>query len=157
MKAKVLDLNFTGDLLKRGFWLYIWEVQTSKKRCLYYAGRTGGSSSMNAQSPFNRMGQHLGFNKKANPLRRQLDRKNIDPETCSFRLIAHGPIMKEGKTKDEHQKRRDGIAAMEKALANEMKEVGYNVINTVHCRKQLNEVKFSSVRAAFAKHFNRLN
>ena len=35
-------------------------------------GRTGDSSSSNAQSPFNRMDQHLGFNKRSNVLRRRL-------------------------------------------------------------------------------------
>jgi hypothetical protein len=157
VKTKTLELNFNGELLQRGFWLYVWEIQTSSNKFLYYVGRTGDSSSVNAQSPFNRMGQHLGFNDKSNVLRRHLDGKNIDPETCSFRLIAHGPILKETKTKDEHRKRRDSISAMEKALADEMTAAGYNVINTVNCRKKLNAAKFASVRAAFALHFKMLN
>jgi len=157
MKTKTLTLNFDGKLLQRGFWLYIWEIQTPEQPYLYYVGRTGDSSSNNAQSPFNRVGQHLGFNKNSNVLRRHLKDRNIDPETCSFRLIAHGPILKETKTKDEHRKRRDSIAAMEKALADEMTAVGYNVINTVNCRKKLNMTKFAPVRAAFVLQFKRLN
>ena len=156
MKTKTLELNFNGELLQRGFWLYVWEIQTPEKTILYYVGRTGDSSSNNAQSPFNRMGQHLGFN-KGNMLRRHLEGKNIDPETCSFRLIAHGPILKETKTKDEHRKRRDSIAAMEKALAEEMTAVGYDVINTVNCRRKLDVKKFASVRTAFALHFKKLD
>ena len=155
MKTKTLELNFNGELLQRGFWLYVWEIQTPEKTILYYVGRTGDSSSNNAQSPFNRMGQHLSF-KKGNMLRRHLEDKNIDPETCSFSLIAHGPILKEAKTRDEHRKRRDSIAAMEKALADEMTAVGYDVINTVNCRRKLDAKKFASVRAAFALHFKRL-
>lgn len=31
MKAKTLELNFNGQLLERGFWLYVWEIQTPKK------------------------------------------------------------------------------------------------------------------------------
>jgi hypothetical protein len=157
MKTKTLELHFNGELLQRGFWLYVWEIQTPKKLLFYYVGRTGDSSSINAQSPFNRMGQHLGFKKENNVLRRHLERKSIDPETCLFRLIAHGPILKEAKTKDEHQKRLDGVAAMEKALADEMSTVGYNVINTVNCRKKLNVTMFSPVRAAFALHFDMLD
>jgi hypothetical protein len=156
MKTKTLELSFNGELLQRGFWLYVWEIQTPKKPLFYYVGRTGDSSSINAQSPFNRMGQHLGFNEKSNVLRRHLESKSIAPETCSFRLIAHGPILKETKTKDEHRKRRDITAAMEKALADEMTAVGYNVLNTVNCRMKLNEARFAPVRAAFAKHFKKL-
>ena len=157
MKTKTLELNFDGELLQRGFWLYVWEIQTPKKKHLYYVGRTGDSSSINAQSPFNRMGQHLSVNNKGNVLRRHLEGKNIDPETCSLRLIAHGPILKETKNKDEHRKRRDSIAAMEKALADEMTAAGYNVINTVSSLKKLNVAKFASVRAAFALHFKKLD
>ena len=157
MKTKTLELNFNGELLQRGFWLYIWEIQTPKKKHLYYVGRTGDSSSINAQSPFNRMGQHLSVKNKGNVLRRHLEGKNIDPETCSFRLIAHGPILKETNNKDEHRKRRDSIASMEKALADEMAATGYNVINTVNSRTKLNVAKFASVRAAFALQFKLLD
>ena len=156
MKTKTLELKFKGELLQRGFWLYVWEIKTPKQTHLYYVGRTGDSSSINAQSPFNRMGQHLSF-KKGNMLRHHLESKNIVPENCLFRLIAHGPILKETKTKDEHRKRRDIIAAMEKALADEMTAAGYNVINTVSSLKKLNVAKFASVRAAFALHFKKLD
>ena len=131
MKTKTHELNISGELLQRGFWLYVWEIQTPNKSLLYYVGRTGDSSSLNAQSPFNRMGQHLGFKNASNVLRRHLESKKIVPEACQFRLISHGPILKESKNKDEHRMRRDGIAAMEKALADEMTAAGYNVINTV--------------------------
>jgi hypothetical protein len=157
MNPKTLKLNFDGELLQRGFWLYVWEIQTPNQTTLYYVGRTGDSSSINAQSPFNRMGQHLGFNDKSNVLRRHLEGKNFDPETCSFQLIAYGPILKEAKTKDEHRKRRDSIASMEKALADEMTAVGYNVINTVNCRKKLDVKKFVLILNAFARQFNMLN
>ena len=157
MKTKTHELNINGELLQRGFWLYVWEIKTPKQTHLYYVGRTGDSSSINAQSPFNRMGQHLGVNNKGNVLRRHLESKKIDPETCLFRLIAHGPILKETKNKDEHRKRRDSIAAMEKALADEMTAAGYNVINTVNCRRTLDAKKFASVRASFALQFKKLN
>ena len=156
MKTKTHELSISGEVLQRGFWLYIWEIQTPKPNHLYYVGRTGDSSSSNAQSPFNRMGQHLGFHKNSNVLRRHLEGKNIDPQTCSFRLIAHGPILKEAKTNDQHKKRRDSIAAMEKALADEMTASGYDVINTVNCRMKLDVNNYAPVRAAFALHFKML-
>ena len=157
MKTKTHELNISGELLQRGFWLYVWEIQTPNKSLLYYVGRTGDSSSLNAQSPFNRMGQHLGFKNASNVLRRHLESKKIVPEACQFRLISHGPILKESKNKDEYRKRRDIIAAMEKALADEMTAVGYNVINTVNCRRKLDAKKFASVRASFALQFKKLN
>jgi hypothetical protein len=156
MGAETYDLIFKGELLKRGFWLYVWEITTPEQTRMYYVGRTGDSSSMNAQSPFNRMGQHLGFNVKSNVLRRRLRAKNVDPGGCTFRLVAHGPILEEASTHDEHRSRRDLLAAMEKALAGAMSAAGYNVMNTVACRVEMDVRAFAEVQAAFAPHFGNL-
>src|SRR5215207_4311164 len=107
MKPKTTSLTFSGELLRRGFWLYVWEIKTSENVYLYYAGRTGDSSSIKAQSPFNRMGQHLGFNDKSNVLRRRPRGRGIDPEDCEYRLVAHGPIWGETADRDEHRILRD--------------------------------------------------
>lgn len=61
----VHEIRFEGGILQRGFWLYVWKVTPADQAPLYYVGRTGDSSSTNAQSPFNRMGQHLGFARTA--------------------------------------------------------------------------------------------
>ena len=61
---------------------------------------------MNAQSPFNKMGQHLGFNQKNNVLS-YLINNNIIAENCLFRLIAYGPILEQAATLEEHIKSRD--------------------------------------------------
>lgn len=156
MRAVIVGLAFDGALLRRGFWLYIWEITTPKQATLYYVGRTGDSSSSNAQSPFNRMGQHLGFNARSNVLRRRLQSKGVNPENCVFRLVAHGPVLEEARTRDEHVRRRDRIAAVEKALAEIMVAAGYNVINTVDCRIELDSKLFAEVRDAFAVHFSRI-
>lgn len=153
MKPVTEQLTFSGKLLQRGFWLYVWEITTPEQELLYYVGRTGDSSSVNAQSPFNRMGAHLGFNVKSNVLRRRLMKNGIDPELCSFRLIAHGPIMKEAVSLEEHYKQRDIIAALEKALASALCDAGCNVINTVNCRMPLNEKTFADIRSAFSADF----
>jgi hypothetical protein len=147
---------FSGQLLQRGFWLYIWEIQPRGGTTIYYVGRTGDSSSQNAQSPFNRMGQHLGFNIKSNVLRRRLKESGIAPEICEFRLVAHGPIVPEGQSLDEHRRARDVVAALEKALAEAMVAAGYDVINRVDCRKALDDEVFAAVRTAFVQHFPRL-
>lgn len=156
MNAKTHELFFDGGLLERGFWLYVWEIMTPAGKCVYYVGRTGDSSSFNAQSPFNRMGQHLGFRKESNALRRQLEAKGIEPEKCSFRLVAHGPVLEEGKTREKHGPRRDKIGAMEKALADAMCAAGYDVLNKVDCKKPLDEAAFAEVREAFAERFGKL-
>lgn len=158
MKPGLQTLNFDGALLHRGFWLYVWEITPAGASPLYYVGRTGDSSSANAQSPFNRMGQHLGFNEASNTLRRRLLARSVTPEACHFKLVAVGPLDAESTedTRAEHDERRDRIAAMEKALADLMKESGYNVINRVHSKKALDLKVFDGVRHAFAGAFSKI-
>ena len=156
MTATTHELAFNGELLVRGFWLYIWEISAKDRAPLYYVGRTGDSSSLKAQSLFNRMGQHLGFKKASNALRRQLEREGVIPEACSFRLVAHGPIIEEGTTEHEHRPSRDKIAAMEKALADAVCVAGYTVLNEVKCRKPLDEEMFANVLEAFGAKFPKL-
>lgn len=145
------ELRFDGGLLRRGFWLYVWEVTPPGATPLYYVGRTGDSSSLNAQSPFNRMGQHLGFAPNSSMLRRHLANRNVEPEECQFRLVAVGPLEAESTAVEraEHDARRDVIAAMEKALAEALVDAGCMVMNTVVSRKVLDESRFTEVLAAF--------
>ena len=57
MNARTYIAQFEGGSLRRGFWLYVWEVSVLEAENLFYVGRTGDVSSSNAPSPFNRMGQ----------------------------------------------------------------------------------------------------
>ena len=152
------EVCFEGGVLRRGFWLYVWEVTPAGETPLYYVGRTGDSSSTNAQSPFNRMGQHLGFAKNSNMLRRHLMEHGAVPESCAFRLIALGPIEQEATTpgRREHDQRRDLVAAMEKALADLLASSGLKVMNRVVSRKPLDEARFAHVITAFARAFPQL-
>jgi hypothetical protein len=137
----------------------VWEVTTPSGERLYYVGRTGDSSSTNAQSPFNRMGHHLGFAKNSNMIRRHLEKYGASPESCHFRLVSYGPIEEESPVvgRAEHDERRDQVAAMERALAEVMCVAGYRVVNTVKCRKHLDAERFSGVLAAFGEAFPRLS
>lgn len=54
-EARVHELTFTGSFLRRGFWLYAWVIIAADHQVYVYVGRTGDSSSLNAQSPFSRM------------------------------------------------------------------------------------------------------
>ncbi len=147
------ELSFDGGILRRGFWLYVWEIIRPQGTALYYVGMTGDSSSTNAQSPFNRMGQHLGFAKTNNTLRKHLLKHEVEPELCRFRLLALGPLEPESRieARHEHDGRRDRVAAMEKALAEVMKEAGCLVINNVYSNKILNDDRFAQVREAFVR------
>ena len=157
MKASTHELSFDGGLLQRGFWLYVWEITAPDGITLYYVGRTGDSSSINAQSPFNRMGQHLGFAAASNMLRQHLQGKGITAEECDFRFVAYGPIMEEAATQDEHRKLRDVTAALEKALAIAFNDSGCEVLNTVKCRKKPDQNLWEQVYKAFAAYFTRLS
>ncbi len=156
MAAGLHTLTLPGPMLERGFWLYVWRVETSKGEFLYI-GRTGDSSSPHATPPYQRMGQHLGHQKAQNMLRQNLEKKGIEPELCtSFELIAYGPMFPEAKDMAAHRIPRDIMAALEKKLADALIESGYNVLNTTNCRKTLDKNLWDEVRDAFAKHFPKL-
>lgn len=158
MPCSLHELKFDGSVLQRGFWLYVWEVVPVGKIPLYYVGRTGDSSSTNAQSPFNRMGQHLGFAANSSMLRKHLARHQIEPEACAFRLVSLGPLDQESKAveRTEHDQRRDVVAALEKALADAMRDAGYLVMNEVRSRKPLDFERFKDVLTVFAESFPEL-
>jgi hypothetical protein len=109
------------------------------------------------------MGQHLGGSKNQNALRRQLEVRGIAPEDClSFHFIAHGPLYPEIEraSGDSHRVRmtahtavRDIVAPMEKVLADDLRAAGYDVLNTVGCKKPLDRELWRPVRRAFEAHF----
>lgn len=122
-------MTLPGPMLQRGFWLYVWQVETPKGEMLY-VGRTGDNSSPHTTAPYTRMGQHLGFAKTQNALRKHLLGRGIEPEECAaFHLIAHGPVHPEvAKTEGldraalmaRHMPLRNRVGAMEKALADDL-------------------------------------
>jgi hypothetical protein len=141
--AKVTSyaMSFHGEILQRGFWLYLWDVRTGRERYMY-VGRTGDSSSANAASPFQRIGRHLEFrgNAKANSLSRQLKAVAADRSKCSFEMTAIGPLFEEQGTLEEHKPYRDRVGALETALAQRLRDRGYKVIST-HTAGQVPELE----------------
>ena len=131
-----------------------------------YVGRTGDASSPHASAPFKRLGQHLSYNAKQNPLRRYLEARGIDPEACDdFEFIACGPIHPklppvEGEGRDakmaRHRPFRDSIGALEARLAAALAEAGYQVLNKVTSRKTLDPDLWENTRQSFVVHFPRL-
>lgn len=165
MTAATHILSLPGKVLHQGMWLYVWRVETPIGEMLY-VGRTGDSSSPHATAPYTRMGQHLGFSKAANSLRRLLVESGVTPEDCArSELISHGPIypaigLKKDQIRDQqmrlHTPVRDKMAGLEKKLRDALHESGYRVLNVVHSRKMYDEDVWNEVRAAFSTHFPKL-
>jgi hypothetical protein len=124
-------MKFEGQLLNRGFWLYVWKIIGPGSNHLY-VGRTGDSSSPHASSPFKRIGQHLdiGINAKGNTLGKQLRRAGVKYDECSFELFAVGPIFPEQTNFEAHKPIRDQMAVFERAIADELRNRGYLILGT---------------------------
>jgi hypothetical protein len=140
-------MRFDGALLARGFWLYVWQI-IEGPRSVLYVGRTGDSSSPNASSPFRRIGQHLevGPKAKGNALGRSLARAGIDPTSCSFEMVAIGPIFPEQEKMEHHLVLRDRVAALERALADHLRKQGYDVLGTHPSAKPCDEGLLEQIR-----------
>ncbi|MCR6659656.1 MAG: hypothetical protein NVV72_10040 [Asticcacaulis sp.] len=160
------SVSFPGSILERGFWLYVWRVQTANGEELLYVGRTGDNSSPHATAPYTRMGQHLNFMENQNALRRQLANRGIVAEHClNFELISHGPIYPEIERNEgdipavlmaRHTPVRNLVGAMEKALADGLRDAGYDVMNTVSWKHGYDPDVWAMVRSAFTAHFPKL-
>ena len=157
MNAALHQLSLPGAMLARGFWLYVWEVTTNSDEKWLYVGRTGDSSSPNAQSPFSRLSQHLSQNPKSNALRRNLIRASVDADSCrSFELICYGPILAECATMDLHRPARNIMAGLEKGLRDALHTAGYRVLNEVKSRHPIDQSRMAKVLNAFAVRFSKL-
>jgi hypothetical protein len=157
-------LTLPGPMLQRGFWLYVWRVETPAGEVLY-VGRTGDNSSPHATAPYTRMGQHLGAIKTQNALRKHLEKRDLDLTACTFHLVSHGPLYDEvAKAQDStrdalmaaHLPVRDIVGAMEKALADDLAAAGYDVLNSVKWKPPLDPALWAPARAAFAACFPKL-
>lgn len=151
---KAYSMFFDGALLERGFWLYIWDIKKPPERYLYI-GRTGDSSSPNAASPFARIGHHLDFrpNAKANSISRRLKEKNLVPSSAKFAMLAIGPLFPEQESFKDHIVCRDQLAALENALAEHIRNNGYNVLGTHNSRKAVDKNTLKEVIEIVEKHF----
>lgn len=123
-------------------WKIIWGGKT-----LFYVGRTGDNSSINAGSPFTRIGQHLSFraSAKGNSLSKQLAKQGVDPRKCEFDMIAVGPIFEEEVNLTKHREKRDIMAALERDIAMHLKNRGLAVIGVHHSKKDCDQELLLSI------------
>ncbi len=131
MSISTYQMEFNGEVLERGFWLYVWEI-TQGSEVHLYVGRTGDSSSAHASSPFNQIGQHLDFRKnaKGNSLAKRLEEVQVDPIKSKFRMLALGPFFPEQEDFEAHKPYRDQMATFEFELTRYLKNQGHNVLGT---------------------------
>lgn len=145
------------EMLKRGFWLYVWIITLTGDRTVHYVGRTANSSSPHAQSPFGRISGHLGSNQNSSALQRNLTKHAIEFNQCiRLEVVAHGPLHDEVNNMGAHTPLRDKMHALERDLCNAMKGAEYEVLNQVVCKTPTDEAACGTVRNAFAKRFERL-
>jgi hypothetical protein len=123
------EVAFEGAVLRRGFWLYIVEIRT-RERVVTYVGRTGDTSSPNAGSLFSRIASHLNRKKsaKGNALLRNLHNHSLPVEECAYRFIGIGPIFPQQQTMASHIPIRDEMAGLERAVADILRQRGYDVL-----------------------------
>ena len=152
----VYEIEFDGSVLRRGFWIYIWFIQTNSDEHLVYVGRTGDSSSPNAQSPFRRIGQHVdpNPNSKSNALARNLRNLEIEPEECNFQFTAIGPIFDECENMESHVPVRDQMAALERRTADWFREQGFDVIGTHPRPRDVNAEIWNQLKAELTQRFH---
>jgi len=131
MNINGYEMAFDGEVLQRGFWLYVWEI-IYQQRTYIYVGRTGDSSSPNASSPFSRIGQHLDFryNAKGNSLAKHLSEAGVDPKSSKFRMLALGPLFPEQESFEAHRPYRDQMATLEHKTADYLRNMKFNVLGT---------------------------
>lgn len=147
-------MKFDGALLQRGFWIYVWRV--SQGADVYvYVGRTGDSSSPNASSPFNRIGQHLDFrsNAKGNSLSKRLKEAGIVPASCSFEMVAIGPLFPEADSMETHRPVRDQVGAVENALATLLRGGGYTVLGKHSSKAAVDHVMMRGITEIVDREF----
>lgn len=157
MQASTHVLTIPGPMLNRGFWLYVWRIKSTDRQYLY-VGRTGDNPTPKAAAPFRRMVRHLGDNKNENMLRQHLEKRGVQPEDCeSFDMVAYGPIFPEAGDMSTHKEPRNKVAALEKELAEALDGAGYEVLNKVNSRQQIDSSLWSQVYEAFAVQFPKLN
>ena len=76
---------------------------------------------------------------------RHMRTRGLDPQRCSYKLIAVGPVFPEQRTIEAHRKHRDIVAPLEAALAQHLRAKGHDVCGSHSSRHPLDASLFSQV------------
>jgi hypothetical protein len=158
MTGELHQFTIPAQILKRGFWLYIWKVGLPDGTIVHYVGMTGDTGAALAQSAMNRVAAHLGRNIKSNALRRYLKSKcNIDLEDCaSIDFYAFGPVYDKPSVSD-YSRQRGKVAALEKHLWAQMQSGNYKMLNRQpQSLAELDSERWKDVWRTFRKVFRAL-
>jgi hypothetical protein len=153
--ADTFIIEFDGTVLRRGFWLYVWDITVPDGNHVLYVGRTGDNSSPYAQALLWRVERNAGENATTQMVRKHLLSREIDVFGCHYRVVGHGPIFEQVAGKDfaAHKPLRDKVGALEKRLADDLKAAGYDVMNSVTWKPPLDAELYDLVRTAFEADF----
>jgi hypothetical protein len=146
--------QFDGSLLRRGFWVYVVEINSTSSKH-YYVGRTGDTSSPFASSLFARLSAHLDQKQsaKGNSLSKRVREQRLDCSECSYRVIGIGPLFKQQLNMALHRPFRDQMAALESHLAELLRSRGYSVIGTHPRPKSVDAALLKRVLPIVDQHF----
>lgn len=153
----VLQISFNGQMLERGFWLYVWRIRHKKSASEYwYIGRTGDSSSAKASSPLGRLSQHLNLkdNAKGNTLIKNIKQAGLNPQHCQFKLVSVGPLFPEQEFYSEHVPYRDIVAKLEAEIAYTFKAKGLVVLGSHPAKGEYDNALFNEAMSKFSEAFN---
>ena len=103
---ETFTVTLDGAMLRRGFYLYVWEIAPPKEDKVLYVGRTGDSSSPNAQSLFNRLGQNLGTLATSSMAARKGSSNRARPGLLAERLEPAGSTATSARARSTRTTRR---------------------------------------------------
>ena len=163
MPTETYVIELDGRTNEQGYWLYVCRITNQDDTEFLYVGMTGDTGYKRGQSPFNRMTSHLNPKAKANHIFQRLQEHGIKPENCkTFKTVACGPIfVNNDESKEENEKSRAQVSAMEKALQDALQRVAekngkYTILSSVKSRGAYDPKLWENVRKAFSEHFPEL-
>ena len=152
---KTVTVTLDGAMLRRGFWLYVWEITTPDGKEVLYVGRTGTTHRPTPSHSSTGSGRTLGRWQTPAWFGTTLRSGASIPLGVSSAWSATAPSSTRSPTKDfaAHKPIRDKVGAIEKKLAEDLVAVGYDVMNQVRWNTPLDPELYEPVRAAFAAEF----
>jgi hypothetical protein len=98
------------------------------------------------QSLLDRLSGNLGNHPTLKRARKHLEARGVDDlASCHFRMVAYRLAADDVD--------RGQVRALERKLAEDLKEAGHEVMNTVYAKASVDEQLYEHVRVAFAAHF----